>query len=44
MVNNWFSTATHIYLIENRASLVACFDEVVAVCARSILRDLDVQP
>jgi AcrR family transcriptional regulator len=44
VANDWLSTATHIYLTENRASLVACFDEVVAVCARAISDDLGVQP
>ena len=44
MANDWLSTASHIYLTENRASLVACFDEVVAVCARAISDDLGVRP
>jgi AcrR family transcriptional regulator len=44
MANYWLDTASHIYLTENRASLVACFDEVVAVCARAISHDLDVRP
>jgi AcrR family transcriptional regulator len=44
MANDWLSTASHIYLTENRASLVACFDEVVAVCARAISDDLGVGP
>jgi AcrR family transcriptional regulator len=44
MANDWLDTASHIYLTENRASLVACFDEVVAVCARAMLHDLDVRP
>jgi AcrR family transcriptional regulator len=42
MANDWLSTASHIYLTENRASLVACFDEVVAVCKRAISDDLGV--
>jgi hypothetical protein len=44
MANDWLSTASHVYLTENRASLVACFDEVVAVCARAISDDLGVRP
>jgi AcrR family transcriptional regulator len=44
MANDWLSTASHIYLTENRASLVACFDEVVAVCARAVSNDLGVRP
>jgi AcrR family transcriptional regulator len=44
MANDWLSAASHIYLTENRASLVACFDEVVAVCGRAISDDLGVRP
>ena len=33
MACSWFATAAHIYLVENRRSLVKCFDEVVAICA-----------
>ncbi|OHV30050.1 MULTISPECIES: TetR/AcrR family transcriptional regulator [Pseudofrankia] len=33
MAMSWFTTATHLYLTEDRPSLVACFDEVVAACA-----------
>jgi AcrR family transcriptional regulator len=44
MANDWLSTATHIYLTENRASLVACFDEVVAICARAISHDIEPRP
>jgi AcrR family transcriptional regulator len=44
MANDWLDTASHVYLTENRASLVACFDEVVAVCARAIFNDLEVRP
>jgi AcrR family transcriptional regulator len=40
MACGWFVTAAHVYLVENRASLVECFDEVVAVCVRSAARDL----
>ncbi len=38
MATTWFVTAIHIYLVEDRPSLVACFDEVVATC-RSALTD-----
>jgi AcrR family transcriptional regulator len=41
MACGWFVTAAHLYLVENRASLVECFDEVVAVCVRAVARDLD---
>lgn len=34
MVLGWFSTAALIYFAEQRPSLVACFDEVVATCTR----------
>jgi AcrR family transcriptional regulator len=40
MALGWFITATHIYLIEDRPSLVGCFDEVVATCVQSGLRYL----
>jgi AcrR family transcriptional regulator len=32
MATAWFTTAVHIYLVEGRPSLLACFDEVVATC------------
>jgi hypothetical protein len=35
MALGWFITASHIYLTEDRPSLVGCFDEVVAVCVQS---------
>jgi AcrR family transcriptional regulator len=44
MANDWLSTATHIYLTENKASLVGCFDEVVAVCARALSNDVELRP
>ena len=40
MALGWFITAAHIYLIEDRPSLVGCFDEVVATCVQSGLRYL----
>jgi AcrR family transcriptional regulator len=40
MTFSWFVTAAHIYLMEGRASLVECFDEVVATCVHSGARDL----
>jgi AcrR family transcriptional regulator len=40
MALGWFITAAHIYLIEDRPSLVGTFDEVVATCVQSGLRDL----
>ena len=40
MALGWFFTAAHIYLIEDRPSLVGCFDEVVATCVQSGLRHL----
>lgn len=36
MATSWFTTATHLYLTEGRPSLLACFDEVVATCAREV--------
>jgi hypothetical protein len=43
MANDWLETASHIYLTENRASLVACFDEVVGVCLRATTHDLAIR-
>jgi AcrR family transcriptional regulator len=40
MAINWFVTAAHMYLLEDRPSLVECFDEVVATCVHSSMRDL----
>jgi AcrR family transcriptional regulator len=40
MALGWFITAAHIYLIEDKPSLVGCFDEVVATCVQSGLRYL----
>jgi AcrR family transcriptional regulator len=40
MACGWFVTAAHLYLVENRPSLIDCFDEIVAVCVRSGVRDL----
>lgn len=36
MAASWFTTATHLYLVEGRRSLLECFDEVVATCAREL--------
>jgi AcrR family transcriptional regulator len=36
MAVSWFTTAVHLYFIEDRPSLLDCYDEVVAVCARSV--------
>lgn len=36
MAAGWFTTATHLYFIEGRPSLLECFDEVVATCARDL--------
>ena len=36
MAASWFTTATHLYLVEGRPSLVGCFDEVVATCATAL--------
>lgn len=36
MAASWFLTATHLYLVEGRASLLECFDEVVATCTREL--------
>jgi AcrR family transcriptional regulator len=36
MAASWFTTAVHLYLVENRPSLVECFDEVVATCAAAV--------
>ena len=43
MVASWFTTAAHLYLVEGRHSLLECFDEVVATCARG-LADLPLDP
>jgi AcrR family transcriptional regulator len=40
MAIGWMTTASHIYLVEGRASLVKCFDEVVATCRHATTRDL----
>ncbi len=40
MACGWFVTAAHLYLVEDRPSLVECFDEVVATCVESGARDL----
>jgi AcrR family transcriptional regulator len=37
MATSWFTTAAHLYFIEDRQSLLECFDEVVATCAREVL-------
>ena len=41
MALGWMTTASHIYLVEGRTSLVKCFDEVVATCRQAATRDLD---
>lgn len=40
MALGWMTTASHIYLVEGRSSLVKCFDEVVATCRHATTRDL----
>ena len=37
----WMTTASHIYLVEGRSSLVKCFDEVVGTCTHAAAHDLD---
>jgi AcrR family transcriptional regulator len=41
MAMGWMSTASHIYLVEGRSSLVRCFDEVVATCVHATTHDFD---
>lgn len=41
MVVAWFTTAGQTYITEDRASLLECFDEVVAVCARATAEEFD---
>jgi AcrR family transcriptional regulator len=41
MALGWMTTASHIYLVEGRSSLVKSFDEVVATCRHAVARDLD---
>jgi AcrR family transcriptional regulator len=36
MAASWFTAAVHLYFVEGRPSLVACFDEVVASCLRAV--------
>jgi AcrR family transcriptional regulator len=36
MAASWLMTATHLYLVEGRRSLLECFDEVVAICVREV--------
>jgi AcrR family transcriptional regulator len=40
MALGWMTTASHIYLVEGRSSLVKCFDEVVDTCSHATARDL----
>jgi AcrR family transcriptional regulator len=40
MTIDWMTTASHIYLVEGRSSLVECFDEVVATCVQATKHDL----
>ena len=40
MAIDWMTTASHIYLVEGRSSLVKCFDEVVATCVHATTHDL----
>jgi AcrR family transcriptional regulator len=41
MAMGWFSSAAHIFLTEDRGSLVECFDEIVAACVDATARQLD---
>ena len=36
MALSWFDAAVRVYLMEGKAALVECFDEVVAVCIRGV--------
>jgi hypothetical protein len=36
MATSWFTAAIHLYLTEDRPSLVECFDKVVATCRQEI--------
>lgn len=36
MATSWFTTAAHVYLVEDRPSLLDCFDEAVAACRREL--------
>lgn len=36
MAASWFTTATHLYLVEGRPSLLECLDLVVATCVRQV--------
>ena len=40
MALSWLDAAARIYLMENKPSMVECFDEIVAVCLRSSAHDL----
>jgi AcrR family transcriptional regulator len=40
MAMGWMTTASHIYLVEGRSSLVKCFDEVVGTCTHAATHDL----
>jgi AcrR family transcriptional regulator len=40
MACGWFLTATIVYFVEGRASLLACFDEVVSSCTRAAVAEL----
>ena len=40
MALSWLDAAARVYLIENKPSLVKCFDEVVARCLRASAHDL----
>jgi AcrR family transcriptional regulator len=40
MALGWMTTASHIYLVEGRSSLVTCFDEVVATSRHAATHDL----
>ncbi len=39
MAFDWVVTAAHVYLVEDRPSLVACFDEVVETCVQAATQD-----
>jgi AcrR family transcriptional regulator len=36
MAMSWLVTAAHIFLIENRPSMVTCFDEIVSLCVHAV--------
>jgi hypothetical protein len=40
MALSWLDAAVRTYLLDNKPSLVKCFDEVVTACLRTTARDL----